>query len=473
MDNIEIWIDDKLDRQGDADFLERLLRNNAQDLAARGIKKSFVLNLDAGWGRGKTFFLTRLKQQLEASGHLAAYVNAWEDDFADDPLTAVMAAIDEVVSSNVEKTSTAAKTWRATKEAAGKVAIQAGKGLLIRGLGMLLTEGVAAGVVGAVGAVDAETSSSAIADEATKAIDKIIEDKMSKSVSDFVASKRIIAEFKARLVEFVNQIEEAGKARPFFILVDELDRCRPPYAIAMLERIKHLFDVPEVVFIVSTDNSQLAETIRGVYGGGFDSPRYLKRFFDSTFEFDTPDTAPLVTLLLEETPLDQSLFSVPGRFDLATYLSEFFTRTHTDPRTVKQQYQLLRTITQTWTLPAQIEVAVMLPMIASYYKQPNIFELSMRDSVTMKLKTEWPMRVRNPETGQWSESSVSDLGATLWEATEKSLQRSLSEHNFGWASERLNAELQARGSAGRLTENARSYIRDYPRIIRQAGRVSD
>lgn len=65
---------------------------------------------------------------------------------------------------------------------------------------------------------------------------------------------------------------------PVVVLVDELDRCRPSYAIEMLEVIKHFFTTKNFVFIVATDTSQLTHSINAVYGANFDSSQYLKRF---------------------------------------------------------------------------------------------------------------------------------------------------------------------------------------------------
>jgi len=62
--------------------------------------------------------------------------------------------------------------------------------------------------------------------------------------------------------------------------VDELDRCRPLYAIELLERVKHLFNIPNAQFIIATDREQLSVSLSGVYGQGFNSKEYLRRFFD-------------------------------------------------------------------------------------------------------------------------------------------------------------------------------------------------
>lgn len=78
------------------------------------------------------------------------------------------------------------------------------------------------------------------------------------------------------------------RAEKLVIFIDELDRCRPSYALEMLERIKHYFNDKRIIFIVSVNKEQLTHTISNYYGAGFDSTRYLNKFFD--LEMYLPNT---------------------------------------------------------------------------------------------------------------------------------------------------------------------------------------
>jgi hypothetical protein len=73
-------------------------------------------------------------------------------------------------------------------------------------------------------------------------------------------------------------------------MIDELDRCKPTYAVSSLERLKHLFSVPGVVFVLALDSEQLGHSIRAVYGSGMDAEGYLRRFID--YEFELPLSHP-------------------------------------------------------------------------------------------------------------------------------------------------------------------------------------
>lgn len=83
-------------------------------------------------------------------------------------------------------------------------------------------------------------------------------------------------------------VEKTDYINPLFIFIDELDRCRPTYAIEMLETIKHIFDMKNVVFIVATDKEQLEHSIKAVYGSGFNSRLYLDRFFSRSVTLTNP-----------------------------------------------------------------------------------------------------------------------------------------------------------------------------------------
>jgi hypothetical protein len=88
--------------------------------------------------------------------------------------------------------------------------------------------------------------------------------------------------------ELTSKLHAAGVNSPLFVMIDELDRCRPSYAVTVLERVKHLFEANDVVFIFATDTNQLQHTIRGAYGGDFDGRSYLSRFFDRRYSFPEP-----------------------------------------------------------------------------------------------------------------------------------------------------------------------------------------
>src|ERR1700704_4838668 len=123
-----IWQDDLLDRRADAEFLIRFLTNRANERASQGRTGSYVLNIDAAWGSGKSFFLDRMKRTLECEGYLVASVNAWADDPADDPLLSVMSAIDVSVAPAANMNAKVQQSLKTLKTTTQRIAIAAEKG---------------------------------------------------------------------------------------------------------------------------------------------------------------------------------------------------------------------------------------------------------------------------------------------------------------------------------------------------------
>ena len=70
---------------------------------------------------------------------------------------------------------------------------------------------------------------------------------------------------------------ESSEPRVLF-LIDELDRCRPDYAIAYLETIKHIFDIQGAVFILAADRQQLENSAKRAFGPNLDFEEYYRKF---------------------------------------------------------------------------------------------------------------------------------------------------------------------------------------------------
>ena len=75
----------------------------------------------------------------------------------------------------------------------------------------------------------------------------------------------------------INSFVSAAEPRVIF-LVDELDRCRPDYAITYLETIKHIFDVQGAVFILAADRQQLENSAKTAFGPNLDFEEYYRKF---------------------------------------------------------------------------------------------------------------------------------------------------------------------------------------------------
>ncbi|WP_029042440.1 KAP family P-loop NTPase fold protein [Cucumibacter marinus] len=293
--NADIWEEDLLSRREEADYLESFLSKQVSKRRKDGQTASYVINIDADWGEGKSFFLERFSRQLKARGHVVANVNAWRDDHTDDPFVAVLSAIDEAIKPLIPENVTVRDRWKKVKESAlptmGRVFAGATRATVKRYLDSeiddLFADGESSSVDEGLAAGAKEGIRQAFA--LSKATDAMI--------SKFNQQRSSIDQFRERMGHVVDCISQE---KLLFVLIDELDRCRPSYAIALLERIKHLFDANGVVFVFATNSSQLQHSIVGAYGPNFEGFRYLQRFFDITYDLQAPDRSNFIEFVFKE-----------------------------------------------------------------------------------------------------------------------------------------------------------------------------
>lgn len=491
----EIWADDRLGRKDDAAHIETFLMGRLAERREASLPTAYVLNINAPWGTGKSFFMERLALQLVASGHLVASVNAWATDHAEDPLLAVMAAIQDAVKPLLGKASRRpiAVTLQGMTKNAGEIAVVAAKGAAVSALRKVFGEAVseiAAIIDGEQHKGDAsfvarvtEAASGGATDALSDKIETLINVDASGKIDAFRRGQEAINDFKTGLAKLTSQLTEQSLVPPLFVLVDELDRCRPTYAISLLERAKHLFEVDNVVFIVATDTVQLASAVRAVYGANFDSPRYLNRFFDRTYQFDEPDIRSFVREMLEATPIDQEQFVSAPEQTMTTMLVHIFTNYATAPRDMLRVYDLLRTIVTLWKYAHPIELTAMLPLaIAVQSGLAGTWE----DDATMAA-----LQLRRPDAGTLSwryfverretrtASFVVSEAIAHWRAARNVPLHEASSFGGGdptrsWISSQLEREFaRAHGStyvSG--TPGPYSLVREYPALIRKAGKFS-
>lgn len=311
---------DLFGRRKEAEQLIAYIESVAARRTLREDKRAFTLAVDARYGEGKSFFLRRLAEHL-ALNHPVAYIDAWSDDLADEPLTALAATLKtalEPFTRSQEVQSRIADFMTKT----GKVAKIAGLGLLKRGAAMLITGAAVEAAEDAISGVSEEVGSAlrdGIKDAAKGSVDDTAEgvknvrarDLMEQRIASFEEGKLAVRSMKDSLAGIVAALEGFEQHPPIIIVIDELDRCRPTYAVKVLEEIKHLFDVPGLVFVLAVHAEQLAHSVAGAYGSGFDGRAYLKRFIDREYHLARPPLTPLVETLCTNAGLDLGPFSHP------------------------------------------------------------------------------------------------------------------------------------------------------------------
>ena len=239
------------------DKLERAhLSNVLTDVVSFYGQSGCVLALGGEWGSGKTTFVKMWRQDLNNKGFKTLYFNAWASDYTEDPLIALIAELSELSADN----------GTINKIAAGAVRI---------GASVLTT--VLKGALKKTTGIDTDAISDAI--DETVDIGK-------EYLKRFEEQKTTLEEFKENLQSYI--ADNAGE-KPVVFFVDELDRCNPHYAVAVLERIKHLFEIPNIVFVLAVNKKELSNAIQGYYGSSkIDSDEYLRRFIDIDFVLPKP-----------------------------------------------------------------------------------------------------------------------------------------------------------------------------------------
>ncbi|MEZ8110053.1 P-loop NTPase fold protein [Vibrio splendidus] len=238
-----------------------------------GEKEGFVLNLNGAWGTGKTEFCKRLYSDLISKNHPCVYIDAWESDFSKEPLTVVASELLK----QMEELHSDVVGLEQTKEIK-KVLGKTLKGLFVGlagGVTKKLFDDSSTGIAAAQQIVGVEVAPEAFIDQLA---------------TDYTEQVESIKFIRQTLSDLADALEsEVGTQLPVVVIVDELDRCRPDYAIEMLEVIKHFFTTKNFVFVIASDTQQLCESIKNIYGNEFDSNQYLKRFFDRTATLPEPN----------------------------------------------------------------------------------------------------------------------------------------------------------------------------------------
>lgn len=267
------FANDRLGRQESAEVLTRIVSR---------IEGPCVLALDAPWGYGKTTFLNMWEAWLRQEGQgfpVVACFNAWETDFTHHPFLALSSELTKVLESCPKTASSSA--FNAFKQAGVK---------LLRAAIPVIPQLAGSLVPG--GGVFVEAVLSALSAAASEKAD----------TNAYLDAKAAIASFKEALEALAQGLE-----KPMVIMIDELDRCRPSYAVELLEVAKHLFAVDNVVFVLAVNRDELVHSVKALYGIGFDAEGYLCRFFDLDFQLPKPGREQFVQELLETSGLTSIL----------------------------------------------------------------------------------------------------------------------------------------------------------------------
>lgn len=260
---------DTLNRKKYAEFLHNYLVSNA----ANG---GYVLNLNAKWGAGKTYFINRWIESIRET-HPVVYIDAWKQDYSDDPMLTVVSSLlnalsDHLPEENRHIANISEKSARFIKTLAPALM----KGIVKRTTGINLDDisFEEEREPKLQGDEQENNDSTDIVAESASLVAKCMIDDHNDKLGSVTHLRHEIKELVEAVISLDNDL-----SAPAFVFIDELDRCRPSYAVEMLEVVKHFFELDNIVFVIATDTEQLQHAVKAVYGQGFDAQTYLGRFF--------------------------------------------------------------------------------------------------------------------------------------------------------------------------------------------------
>lgn len=237
-----------------------------------------VIAIDGQWGTGKTTFLKMWAGQLRQQGFPVIYFDAFENDYVDDAFAALASEIIGLVEAEKKANEPKAREFKAKAVGALKVLGRSA-----------IKVGVKAASMGTLDATElSDDIVEAISDEAEELTDKHIGELLTKQAEH----RSILQGFRDALRDLPGILapapepkegKEAAKAKPLIFMIDELDRCKPLFALALLERIKHFFAVPNVHFALGTHMGQLRNSVNAAYGANINANTYLQKFISLTF----------------------------------------------------------------------------------------------------------------------------------------------------------------------------------------------
>ena len=327
----EPWGDDALDRQMFASALTNLVQNQSTPL---------TIGLRGDWGTGKTFLLKRWREDLEKNGFKSIYFNAWEDDFCDDPFVAIIGQLSRFLEKEENYKDIKEKIQTATKD-------------LLKNTFLKAITNTTGGMIN---------------------INEALEQFADKTLDKYSLQHQKKNELRDRLKEMSAKVK-TDTQQPLIFIIDELDRCRPTFAIELLERVKHIFDIPDMVFVFGINYDELCSAIKSVYGK-IDTDVYLRRFFDMVLRLPKPNIESFCDHMISRYQLEQ-LF--PGRLrnefeDFARDMPHLYHRMNLSLRDTEHCIRSIVFVGKNARINQTVYPYVVGPLIVLRLKNPTLYK---------------------------------------------------------------------------------------------------
>lgn len=226
------------------------------------LRPGAVIGISAPWGEGKSYLGKNWCAQLKAT-HRVAFIDAFENDYLDDPFLLIASVLSELIQPGEKR-----EELRSRATQVFKAIVPIGTKALINLTGRFL-----------LGSADLSETLADVGKDAAESIADKSEKWLEDRFDDLAVQRASLQGFRDALQEAVAQ-----EKKPVVVFIDELDRCKPSFAVTLIERLKHLFDVPNLVFVLLLNREQLEKSIEGHYGLGTDGQAYLGKFVNLWFD---------------------------------------------------------------------------------------------------------------------------------------------------------------------------------------------
>ncbi len=251
-------------------FQRKKFINNLTTLF-KNTSDGLVITIDSQWGDGKTTLIKQWEKQISIGKQfIPIYYDAFKNDFSEDPFLSIAVEIHEAFKTEIIKSGGDPKNHtQLAKLKKHTVAITVG-------FLKMLTSTAVTSLSG--GLIPSDDINKYVGKSAENLLFDTLEHDAEEKFEAHLGSKKTIEEYQSQLKTMLRIVEDDVNKKVVFF-VDELDRCRPSFAIEVIEKIKHLFSIENVFFVLAINKRQLVEIIKHNYGiQEDDAESYLQKF---------------------------------------------------------------------------------------------------------------------------------------------------------------------------------------------------
>lgn len=255
-------INDLFNRKYIIEYFNKLIMTSSDNL---------VIAVNAPWGTGKSSFIEIWKNLLDNNNEISyIYYDAWKYDFFDNPLLTLIGSIKNYFE----------EIDNVTKDDIKKTFIELGNNAVT-----LLSNGIVN----------------------PKQLYETLKDNPERNMWDsFNEINNSIESIKNIFIK----LREKNNSKKMIIFVDELDRCKPPFSIKLLEIIKHFFNIDGFYFVIMIDREQLISSIKHIYGNDVNTSGYLKKFIDINYTLPHPNVNEYINFKIKQYDINYDKFDM-------------------------------------------------------------------------------------------------------------------------------------------------------------------